>query len=298
MIAPVQQSNSGQSRPSVNDPLPAEVREVLRPLERLHFEVALRMNREPVKALWTFLEKYVGALVVRLATRNLVRVHGFERVVEASERGTVLFVANHRTYYDLFIVSSLIHRRIPGRKRLYFPVTGQYYYQSLGGILLNQVFAFWSMFPPLFALPGRGPSDRYALGLLSELCSRGPRHFLGIHPEGARNTNPDTWSYLRFQPGAGRIIHAARPIVLPVFIGGLVNNPVQQLARNWRGGEKVRVWFGDTVDLDPLLALPPKASTYKLITDAVMNRVIQLGELDRASLREADSAVRPSRERQ
>ena len=37
----------------------------------------------------------------------------------------------------------------------YFPVIGQYYYQSLVGLALNQFVAHWSMLPPLFALPTR-----------------------------------------------------------------------------------------------------------------------------------------------
>ena len=37
----------------LSQPLPPEVRESLSFLERLHFEIALRMNREPIKAFWT-----------------------------------------------------------------------------------------------------------------------------------------------------------------------------------------------------------------------------------------------------
>lgn len=268
-------------RPTLHDPLPPDVRATLRPLERVHFEIALRMNREPAKAFWTLWQRFVGALLVRLATRNLVEVEGFEHVVEAHQRGTVLFVANHRTYFDLFVVSSLLHRRLPGPKRLYFPVTGQYYYQSVGGMLLNQAFAFWSMFPPLFALPTHRTSDQYALDVLIDLCARGPGTFLGIHPEGARNLQSDPYSYLRFQPGTGRIIHAARPTVVPTFIAGLDNNLLNVVERNWMGGEPIRVWFDRPTPLDELLALPAKASTYKTITDTVMGRVVALGEQDR-----------------
>ena len=257
------------------------MRSTLAPLERLHVEVALRMNREPFKAWWTWCQRYVGALAVRLVTRNLVRDHGFAHVETAFRQGSILFVANHRTYFDMFIVSSLLHRRLAGRKRLYFPVVGQYYYQSLGGMALNQLVAFWSMFPPLFALPTHGVADRYALELLSDLSARGPGTVLGIHPEGGRNLDPDPYSYRRFQPGAGKIIHAARPIVIPVFLAGLHPDIRVQVGRNWKGGEAVRVWFGAPVDLSAHYALPPKGSTYKQIVDDVMDRVRALGEQDR-----------------
>lgn len=269
------------SQDRLSQPLPTEVRESLTFLERLHFEIALRMNREPLKAVWTQVQRHVGAIAIRFLTRRLVRDHGFEHVEDAFRRGSILFVANHRTYFDMFVVSSLLHRRLRGRRRLYFPVVGQYYYQSVVGMLLNHFVASWSMFPPLFALPTHGVSDRYALDLLCDLCARGPGTILGIHPEGGRNLDPDPYSFMRFQPGAGKIIHAAGPIVIPVFIAGLNTNIGKQVSGNWRGGDTVRVWFGAPVDISAHLALPPKGSTYKGIVDTVMDRVRLLGEEDR-----------------
>ena len=268
--------------PLVDAPLPREVRETLAPPERIHVEVALRMNREPLKGAWTWCQRAIGATWIALATGKLLRVDGFEHVRDAFPRGPLLFVANHRSYFDLFVVSSLLHRELRGRKRLYFPVVGQFYYQSLAGLALNQLFAFWSMFPPLFALPTHGVSDRYALDILVDLCSRGPGNILGIHPEGGRNLNPDPYSFMRFQPGTGKIIHAARPIVIPTFIAGLDNDLANQLRRNWRGGEPIRVWFDAPMALDDYLAMPGKGSTYKQITDAVMDRVKALADRDRA----------------
>jgi len=269
-------------RPLLERPLPAEVRAILSPLERLNLELALRMNREPIKGLWTWCQRAFGATWIALVTGRLLRVEGLEHVRQAFPRGAILLVANHRSYFDLFVVSSLLHRELQGRRRLYFPVVGQYYYQSLAGVALNQLFAFWSMFPPLFALPSHGVSDRYALELLVELCRRGPGQILGIHPEGARNRDPDPYSFLRFQPGTGKIIHAARPLVIPTFIAGLDNDVARQVRRNWSGGEPIRVWFAPPVALDPLLALPAKGSTYKQITDAVMDEVRVLADRDRA----------------
>lgn len=279
---PSQGGGSAVGRSLVDAPLPAEVRAILSPLERTHLEVALRMNREPWKAAWTWCQRAIGATWIALATGRLLRVQGIEHVRAAYPRGAILFVANHRSYFDLFIVSALLHRELQGKKRLYFPVVGQYYYQSWAGMALNQLFAFWSMFPPLFALPSHGVSDRYALDILVDLCARGPGHILGIHPEGGRNLDPDPYSFMRFQPGTGKIIHAARPIVIPTFIAGLTNDLAEQLRRNWTGGEPIRVWFDQPMALDDFLALPGKGSTYKQITDTVMARVRALADRDRA----------------
>lgn len=263
-------------------PLPEEVRATLAPLERLHLELARQMNREPIKAFWTWCQSAIGATWIAVATGKLLHVEGLEHVREAFGRGPLLMVANHRSYFDMFVVSSVLHRELPGRKRLYFPVVGQYYYQSLVGIALNQFAAFWSMYPPLFALPTHAASDRHALEVLVDLCRRGPGQILGIHPEGGRNRDPDPYSFMRCQPGTGKIIHAARPIVIPTFIAGLGNDLAEQVRRNWTGGEPIRVWFDAPVALDDMLALPPKGSTYKQITDAVMARVRVLAERDRA----------------
>lgn len=265
------------------DPLPPEVRATLAPIERLHVEVARRMNGEPFKAFWTWCQRVYGAAMVRLATGRRLEDTGWHHVEDAFPRGAILFVANHRTYFDMFVVSSLVHRRLPGRKRLFFPVVGQFYYQSLRGMALNQVFAAWSMFPPLFALPTHAASDRYALEVLAELCRRGPGHILGIHPEGGRNLDPDPYSFMRCQPGTGRIIHAAQPIVIPVFVAGMDPNVAVQVRRAWRGEEPVRVHFGAPMDLSAHYALPPKGSTYKGIVDSVMAEVRALAEADRAA---------------
>ena len=268
--------------PLIDAPLPPEVAAVLAPLERLHLKTAQLMNREPLKGGWTWVQSLIGATLIRLATGRILRVEGFEHLEEAFRRGPLLLVANHRSYFDMFVVSSLLHRRLRGRKRLYFPVVGQYYYQSWTGLALNHFAACWSMYPPLFALPTHAASDRHALEILVDLCAQGPGNILGIHPEGGRNLDPDPYSFMRFQPGAGKIIHAARPIVVPVFIAGLSNDAGEQLRRNWSGGEPIRLWFDTPVDLSREFALPAKGSTYKTITDTVMARVRALAEGDRA----------------
>lgn len=263
-------------------PLPEAVRTTLAPKERLHVEVARFMNREPMKAFWTLGQRLYGASLVNLVMRGRIADTGWHHVEDAWTKGAILFVANHRTYFDMFVVSTLLHRRLPGRKRLYFPVLGQFYYQTLRGMALNQLFAMWSMFPPLFALPTHAASDAYALDVLTALCARGPGHVIGIHPEGARNLDEDEYSFLRCQPGTGRIIHAARPIVIPVYVAGMHSSVPVQLRRAWREGKSARVRFGAPVDLTEEYALPAKGSTYKRIVDAVMGQVRALAEEDRA----------------
>jgi 1-acyl-sn-glycerol-3-phosphate acyltransferase len=250
-------------------------------LERLHVRIAGRMNREPWKAFWTACGRQLNARVVAMLSFRQLVVHGFEHIERTSVERPVLLIANHRSYFDMHLVSALLFRRLRRRMRIFFPIRGRYYYESVGGIALNLVGAYWSMFPPLFASADHQAFDRYALDLLIGLCREGRGHVIGIHPEGGRNRSPDPYSFRKIQPGAGRIIHAARPQVVPVFITGLGNRLSRIIANNWRTADPIRVHFGPAVDLSAFYTLPAKGSTYKTITDHVMDKVRELAEQDR-----------------
>ena len=118
--------------------------------------------------------------------------------------------------------------------------------------------------------------------LLTQLCSEGVGHIIGFHPEGTRNLNSDPYSFLRAQPGVGKIIKDAKPQVIPVFIAGLGNRALKQITANWRGGEPVRIHFGQQLDLSEFYAKADRVRTYKEIADFVMSKVAELGEIDRA----------------
>ena len=116
---------------------------------------------------------------------------------------------------------------------------------------------------------------------LTDLCRTGFGHVIGFHPEGTRNLEPNPYSYLRAQPGVGKIIKEAQPQVIPVFIAGLGNKTWQQIIGNWRGGEPIRIHFGPPLDLSEHLAKSDRVRTYKEIADFVMSKVAELGEVDR-----------------
>jgi 1-acyl-sn-glycerol-3-phosphate acyltransferase len=266
-------------------PLPAAPPELLRtlsPLERLHFRAAWRMNQEPFKRVMEFWQYTLGSVFIRSVTARRTCVYGIEHVRSASLDRPLLLVSNHRSYFDMFVVSSEIFRHTGVRRHLYFPIMGTHYYESVAGMVINATVGFWAMFPPLFAKASHRGMDRHSLETLIGLCAEGERTMIGIHPEGGRNTDPNPYSFRRLQPGTGRIIHAARPQVIPVFVVGLENTLWDQVAANWRAGEPIRIHFGPSLDLTDLLALPPKGSTYKIITDHVMEQVQRLMEADRA----------------
>jgi 1-acyl-sn-glycerol-3-phosphate acyltransferase len=266
--------------------------EVLAPFERFAVRLVSRMNRGRWQRTWFWCQREIGARWIGLAIGPLLEVHGLEHVAATSRERPLLLVSNHRSFFDLYVVMSTLFRRLPGWRAICFPVRGRYFYQTMGGLCLNALAAWWSMYPPFFHKPGRRRFDQWALAQLIDLCHEGPGRLIGFHPEGTRNKGPDPYALLHPQPGVGRLIHEARPQVIPVFVMGLGNNLPAIVARRWRGGERVRLWFGPAIEYDAFLDLPPAAATYQRIAEHVMARIAELGELDRTR---AGNASRPAR---
>jgi len=264
----------------------AEELSALSPFERFAFRLAWRMNRGRWKRFWTLCQSTLGAGWIQVSTYNLLRVHGLEHVESVSHERPLLLVANHRSFFDMYVVSTVLFRKARWRKQLFFPVRGRFFYDSIGGLLLNFLMGWWSMFPPFFA-GGENPKiekrefDKFSMRLLTELCRDGAGNVIGFHPEGTRNKSADPYTYLRPQPGVGKLIKDARPQVVPVFIAGLGNNLTRQVLGNWRGGETVRVRFGPSIDFSEFQDKRDSVRTYKEIADFVMEKIAALGEQDR-----------------
>ncbi|HWT00336.1 MAG TPA: lysophospholipid acyltransferase family protein [Pyrinomonadaceae bacterium] len=265
------------------DPTPEEL-SVLSRIERFAFFQAHEMNQGRWKNFWTWCQRHVGSRWIQVATYNLMNVYGLEHVEATDASRPLLLVANHRSFFDMYAVSSVLFRRTRRPMKLFFPVRARFFYESLVGVAINFLAGWWSMYPPIFAeeAPEKRAFDKFSIRRLTELCSRGQAHVIGFHPEGTRNLNSDSYSYLRAQPGVGKLIKEARPQVVPVFIAGLGNKALRQIAGNWRGGEPIRIHFGPQIDLSDFLARPDRVRTYKEIADHLMSKVAELGEKDRA----------------
>ncbi|MCA1594542.1 MAG: 1-acyl-sn-glycerol-3-phosphate acyltransferase [Acidobacteria bacterium] len=265
----------------------AEEVSVLSWKERFAFRVTHRMNRGRWKRLWTFCQRTFGAGWIHLATYNIMRVYGLEHLEAVSHDRPLLLVANHRSFFDLYAVSSVLFRRTRWRKNLFFPVRGRFFYDSLLGMPVNCLMGWWSMYPPFFAggenpLVDKRAFDKYSMRLLAELCRNGAGNVIGFHPEGTRNKSDDPYTYLRPRPGVGKLIKEAEPQVVPVFVAGLSNNLTRQVLGNWRGGEPIRIHFGAPLDFSEYYEKRDGVRTYKEIADYVMSKIAELGEQDRA----------------
>jgi 1-acyl-sn-glycerol-3-phosphate acyltransferase len=259
---------------------------VLSSFERLVYRFIHRMNHGVWKRFWTWCQRVFGAGWIQLATYNLMKVYGLENIEAVSRERPILLVANHRSFFDMYVVSTTLFRHTRWRKQLFFPVRGRFFYDSVLGLLVNLVMGWWSMYPPFFA-SGEKPIiekrafDKFSFRLLTELCRNGRGNVIGFHPEGTRNKGPDPYSYLPGQPGVGKLIKDAAPQVIPVFIAGLGNDLPKQVLGNWRGGEKIRIHFGKQLDLSEQLSKKDQARTYVEISRFVMSKIAELGEQDR-----------------
>jgi len=266
-------------------PLPTkEQLDLLSRTERNGFWLVRRMNTGQWKRFWTFCQRHVGSLWIYLATYNLMNVFGIENFERTDIKRPVLLVANHRSFFDMYTVSSVLFRRTRRPMTLYFPVRAKFFYDSRIGWFVNLVMGWWAMYPPFFRERGdsrKREFDKFSVGELVRLCSEPKPNVIGFHPEGGRNLDPDPYSFMPAQPGIGKVIYDAHPQVLPVFIAGLGNDLPKQILGNWTGGEKVRIWFGEPIDLSSFYERRDSIRTHKEMGDMLMQKISDLGEMDR-----------------
>jgi 1-acyl-sn-glycerol-3-phosphate acyltransferase len=258
---------------------------VLNFTERLGFRLTDAMNKGAAKRLMTFFQRRVGSLWIHLATYNLMNLYGLENFERTAPERPVLLVANHRSFFDMYAVSAMLFRKTRRPMTLFFPVRARFFYTSPIGWFVNFVMGWFAMYPPFFREEREAEKrefDKFSLRKLTEICANGYGHVIGFHPEGKRNVNSKTpYEFLPAQPGIGKIILAARPQVVPVFVAGLGNNLLKQILGNWRGGEKIRIWFGEPLDLSAFYEKPDRLRTHKEIADFLMQKIGDLAERDK-----------------
>ncbi len=269
------------SRPS------SEQLQTLTRFERFAFEIADTVNRKPLlkTAAHGFL-KTVGASWVHVCTKNLMHVRGLEHLTSLDPDRGVVVVANHRSFFDLYVMASVLLRSTKWVEGMYFPVRGDYFYERPDGIFVNMIMSAWAMYPPVLRRKEARAFNEFTVDAVTELLKRRGT-VVGMHPEGTRNKTDDPYTLLPAQPGIGAMVHRARPIVLPVFVLGLGNDLPKQVKGNFdRTGDPITLTFGKPVDIDRYLSEPPRIRTYKWIADELRSELMELGRGEREYRRE------------
>jgi 1-acyl-sn-glycerol-3-phosphate acyltransferase len=252
--------------------------------ERVALGLARFTNENPVakavchKYLTTSIAWMRFLAVRRIYAPSLERVHAMH-----PDRG-VMFVANHRSFFDMYAVMIAMYWRGPAwTERLFFPVRSTFFYERPIGLALNYLIGGGSMYPPIFRDPAKSALNQIAVDKIVDVL-REPGTLVGMHPEGTRGKGDDPYEVLPAQPGVGQMIIAARPIVIPLFINGLSNDIVKTVKSNYAREprrEPLTLMFGEPMDFSDFDGQKPRASVYKRVADRTRDAIVALGEQDK-----------------
>lgn len=239
-------------------------------------------ERGPVNDVIRVFQRHFSANWIHHATKNLVRVHGGERLPAFHDQSSTILISNHRSFFDLYAVSAwLLRRGLP--QRLMFPVRSQFFYDSIPGLAVNGAMSVFAMYPPVFRDRDRVALNRAGVDEVIRVLREGGA-LVGLHPEGKRSTSDDPYTLLPARPGVGRIIQETkgRTTVIPVFVNGLCNEVGKQVAGNYLGtGERVNIVFGEPIDFGDLLDGEPSQALHLRISERSLDAVRALGAEER-----------------
>jgi 1-acyl-sn-glycerol-3-phosphate acyltransferase len=258
---------------------------LLSPVEKLQLRL-IRRSFEPgaVDEGLRWFQRHVGARWIDVCTKNLRHLYGLDRLPPFDPKKSMLCVCNHRSFFDLYVVTAmLVLQGMP--HRMLFPVRSGFFYDNPLGFFVNGIMSFFAMYPPVFRERQRASLNLAGIDEVVWMLRRGGA-FVGVHPEGTRKKDADPYTFLPAQSGVGRIIRHAkggggesRVEVIPVFINGLGNDLPHQVTSNFtRRGKPVFVVFGKPVDFGSLLHEPPSPRLYKQIAQRSLDAIGKLGE--------------------
>lgn len=248
-----------------------------------HGRFALRLaDRLAPKAKRTINDAFMGAMIWSCGSRR-IHVHGLENVAHIEPDDSVLLVANHRSFFDFYLIKAVMVWRTHLPRRSLFPVRANFFYDHPLGPLVNMAMSGMRMFPPVVRDKARAPLNQFALArCVAELET--PGTVLGVHPEGTRNKSDDPYAFLPAQPGVGRIALETRAHVVPVFVLGMSSKLATEFRVNWTAPERhpIHLYFGPEVDLSDLRSQGSRLALHKKAADRCLDAIKALAEAHRA----------------
>lgn len=254
----------------------------LRGFEKLAVPLLEQINSRPAakSAIQRTLNEF-NARWIMAAMRPVLQVYNPEQVTGLHAPRGLILVANHLSFFDMYVAASWMQRNTELVRRVYFPVRANYFYERPDGMLINLAISGGSMWPPVFRDSDR--RDLNEAGMVQLRQTLGEGAIIGFHPEGQRNKSMDPWTLAPHRPGVGRLTLDVHPdvAILPFFIIGLSNRFDREVRRGYlpagQRGTPVRLHFGE-----PCLAgdLQPLGDAAR-ITNTLMDRVASLAAVDR-----------------
>ena len=258
----------------------------LTPMERVAFTVGDLSSRHLGTASKAYNTVVMGAMLWGASCRRL-RVHGLEHLLRYGKKDCVLVVANHRTFFDFFVITAVVYWKTRLSHRILFPVRSNFFYDHPLGPLVNGAMAGMTMFPPVLRTDDkqkRTVFNEYSVQRsIEELAVPGTT--MGLHPEGTRNKGPDPYAMLRARPGVGKIaLSSPHAHVIPAFVLGMGNQLPKEYVYNWLYADTHRVdaMFGPELDLSDLRREPVTKETSQLASERMVDAIGALAARHRA----------------
>ena len=238
--------------------------------ERFAFRTMRWLSRAWIGQLWQrwFLIPFVAMFVSRR-----LEFRGLERVPR-DPQARILLVANHRTFFDLFVLGFILWNRAGMKQRLNFPVRATFFYEGPLGLLTCMSMSGGSMFPPFFRAAEKKVFNKYSLGVLIDMLKQ-PGQLIGFHPEGKRNKGDDPYALFPARQCAGELALTAHPMVVPAFITGLSNSVWKEFKAGLFGGQKVVAVFGEPIEL-PKFEGETRLTHHKRLADVFNEKILEL----------------------
>lgn len=226
----------------------------------------------------------VGYAWVRAAIAHRTFVHGLDELAALNVDRGVLFVSNHRTFFDQYTMMTVtLAAPASWATQLYFPVRSNFFYETPLGVLVNFVMSAGTMYPPIYRQASRSALNQATMERLAALLNK-PGVVVGMHPEGTRNRGGDPYTLLPAQPGVGALALKSRAIVIPVFINGLTQNFLYELRASWSANirrKPVICIFGAPLEYSDLTMHTPRPALYKKFADRACDEILKLSVLER-----------------
>ena len=254
--------------------------EVLTPFERFAFRTMRFWNQGAGRWLGYVWQRWVLIPFVGMFFKRRLEIRGLDKVKALPPDASILLVANHRTFFDLFVLGWIMWQRAHLKQRLNFPVRGNFFYENPLGLMVCAGMSGGTMFPPFFRPAEKKPFNKYSLGILIEKLKT-PGQIVGFHPEGTRSKTDDPYTLLPAQPGGGELAIKARPYVVPAFITGLTNSMGSEFKANWGGGPRVVAIFGDPIEI-PQYEGETRLTHHKKLADTFNERILALSSEEKA----------------
>ena len=238
-----------------------------------------RWNRSSTaKALVYLFVRYVSHTWIQAVTSRRLQIVGADHIIDLDPPRGVLLVANHRTFWDMYVATSVLAAHTDFARKFFFPVRSRFFYTHPLGVVVNFAVSGGSMWPPMASGFDRLGRSAASLEQLARTLDA-PRTVAGIHPEGTRNRRSDLLDLLPAKGGAGRLIQACHPdtLVLPFFLSGLTDAFVVEVARNFRReghrGPPIRIAFGAPIPAGDF----PRDVAPLIVARQILERVRTLG---------------------